>query len=114
MAVNFTNTSLDEIYLDTDNIDQHTKRIKKYLSNINDDLVALKGIYSTLANHKQTKGKFKKSSQKIVNNCTKYIKKNAQVRANLEKVLDKSAREYLLALQAFNQLDNIADELGNE
>ena len=113
MAINITNRSVDDIYMDIDNIDQNAKRVKKILSNINDDLTGLKKIYSTLANDSKTKGNFKKSIQEVVNSCEKYRKNNAKVRAQLENNLTRSAAEYVQALRAFDELDSLADDLAN-
>ena len=114
MAISIPNLSVDDIYLDTENIDAYVKKIKMYLNNINNDLVELKKIYAQFADDPKTKGKMKNQAIKIVENCSKYTKKNDQVRATIEKLLSKSASEYALALSAFDELDALADDLGNE
>ena len=114
MAINITNRSTDDIYMDIDNIDQNAKRVKTILSEISDDLAGLRNIYNNLANDSKTKGQFKKSIQDIVTNCDKYRRANAQVRQQLESSLTKSAAEYVQALRAFDELDSLADDLGNE
>ena len=113
MAISIANRSVDDIYMDTDAVNGHIKKIKQYLSNINNDLVELRKIYQTFANDSKTKGKMKRQAENIVTNCVKYIKANEAVKIALERQLSKSAAEYAVALTAFDELDALADDLGN-
>ena len=114
MAISYTNMSTDDIYMDTDGVDAHIKKVKTRLNNINNDLSALKKIYNELLNDPKTKGKIKTQAQNIVNNCAKYIKANEAVKVALERQLSKSAAEYVAALRSFDDLGAYADDLGNE
>ena len=114
MAISIVNNSVDDVYLDTENVDANIKKVKKYLNNINNDLVDLKKIYAEFANDPKTKGKIKKQAMKIVDNCARYTKANESVKVAVERLLSRSAAEYALALSAFDELDALADDLGNE
>ena len=114
MAISITNNSVDDVYMDTEAVDAHIKKIKQYLSNINNDLVELKKIYEVFANDSKTKGKMKRQAENIVTNCARYTKANEAVKVALERTLSRSAAEYAVALTAFDELDSLADDLGND
>ena len=112
MAINLTNTSVDDIYLDIDNISTHVNRVKRVLSSTNESLRALKKSYTILLNDSRTKGNLKKEAEKIVTNIDVYIRKNDALSQQIEALLNSSTREYAQALSQFDDLGAMADTLG--
>ena len=112
--INLTNTSTDDIYLDVENYNKFITLIKNDLVEINDILKNMKKICVALRDDPKTKGKFKKTVNKLVDGAQKKIVNNNKSKNSLETSMYKSAQEYYEALTAFAELDTMAEDLGNE
>ena len=108
------NKSTDDIYIDTDSAKSQSNTVKSDLADLCTSLKKLKSIYVELRDHPKTKGKFKKTVNKMVNGASNKLNKTKTVKNSLESSMAQSINDYQEAMNSFNELDQMADDLGNE
>ena len=95
--INLKNTSIDDLYIDADNIVSAKRAIKTDLTNIVNTLNSIETHYKVLRDHKSTKGKWKDVSSSCVKACNKYEKKFQQDKKALEDCIDDAVQKYVLS-----------------
>ena len=112
--LNIQNKSTDDIYLDIDRVQSYNTLIKKDLSDLCESLKRIKKAYIELRDHPKTKGKLKKTISKMVNGASNKVSKTKSLKNTLETSLVRSMNDYADAMTSFDELDKMAEDLGND
>lgn len=106
------NTTVDELYVDSDTIVNLKKSIKNDLTNICADLDNIEKHYKTLRDHKATKGQWKTIATKCVNKCNVYEKKMKKDKQSLEDCIDDAVQSYVLTqIEELKKNDSAVDSI---
>ena len=112
--INLVVTSTDDIFIDGDYILTYSKSVKTTLTNMCSELKTMKSNLDALVNNPKIKGKLRKTMQKLANGVNKKYNKTNAAKNSLESSLSKSIAEYQEAMNSFDELDSMAEDLGND
>ena len=112
--VSIQNKSVDDIFIDSDNVLAYSKDVKTILENMCNELQKMKTNLDALVNNPKIKGKVRKAISKVDSGVKGRYNKTKTAKNTLESSLSKSIAQYQEAMNSFDELDTLAEDLGSD
>ena len=110
-VIKLTNTNVDSMYLDPQNVLSSENKISGDLQNIINDLNRIEKIFKTFKNDKSTKGDWDDIANSCIKKSNKYETKLRTDKDNLDKAILKCVLEYVLIGDSAQQAAKVADTI---